>query len=754
VSILESALDLASRGIPVFPLNASRKPACDHGHLDASTDPAAVRRLFATPLAWAIGVATGERAGFDVLDVDPRNGGGAWLAENEPRLPMTRRHHTPRGGVHFLLAHAPGMRCSTGQIALGVDIKADGGYATWHPANGLHAEGEGWAPWPDWLLVAALRSRHSPARAPAAPEERAPPSAAALVEVLHALPNPAGTTREDYTGLNLAVQGCIRALEALDRIEGGAEAIRDAAAGWCARWDSDRAAGVETELARWDSDWSTRTADLTGWPHVLGLAARFGVDVSGHRLAAAAAEFAELPPVEPAPVAAPRVLSDYEPEPAPQANDPNWKNNLKPKSNGKIEGNLNNVDKVLRSAPAWSGVFRLNTFANQIEIARKPPFAAEWPREIKDVDFTATAVWFQREDIPVKPDTCAQAISLVAQGDHFSPVVDYLSGLTPDGIPRIDTWLVDYLGAMDTPLNRAVGAKFLISAVARAMFPGCQVDSMLVLEGRQGLKKSTVLRDLFGSRWFTDHIPDLGHKDAMSQLQGVWLVEHAEMATLGLAEANRAKEFISRRVDRFRPSYGRVNANFPRQCVFAATVNPGGKGYLKDETGARRFWPVSCGVGWPDTRQANVSALLAARDSLWAEAAARYRAGESWWLDRAELETAQASAAESRYDADIWTDPVSAFVAGRAFVQSGAVLGQLGMLTANQDKRAQIRLGGILRSLGWATGTHRVSGHVFRGYFAPAGAEITREIALVGARPADEFDATPPDGEEISRLLN
>lgn len=226
---------------------------------------------------------------------------------------------------------------------------------------------------------------------------------------------------------------------------------------------------------------------------------------------------------------------------------------------------------------------------------------------------------------------------------------------------------------------------------------------MLVLEGPQGLRKSSALRALFSTPWFTDHIPDLHNKDAALQIQGIWCLEHAEMATLGRADANRAKEFISRRVDRFRPPFGKLTQDFPRQCVFAASVNPSGSGYLRDETGARRFWPILCGQAWESgERQIDADAIEDIRDQLWAEAVAQYRAGAVWWLDTRNLEQMQTEAADARFDADEWVVPISAFIADKHVVRVGDVLSGAMLITPRDQSRAfQIRAGAVLRALGW-----------------------------------------------------
>jgi len=719
-NLLDAALALAALGLPVFPCATNKRPCCEGGFNAASTDPAEIARMFADPRAALIGVPTGAVSGFDALDIDPAKGGQEWRNVNAHRLPRTRRHFTRSGGTHELFPHTPGLRNSASKIAPGVDIRADGGYIIWWPQQGFATDGSAWEPIPDWLLIEGMRRQHREGSAPA-PTELAPPSAADLVALLNAMPNPESTTRDDYVALNLAVQGCLRALDALGQDDANAaEDIRDAAADWSSRWDSDRASDYETELRRWDSDWSIRTNDVSGWRHVLNVAHQCGADTSPWRHAAAVAEFGALP-AEPAAAAAPAATAVTEPpaaEPAASGADPYWESKLLMSGN-RPKPTLGNVLRALRDAPDWQNVFRYNTFSNRILISRQPPFdgGKPAPREISDTDFTRVADWMEGRGMAgVSKHMATDAVAAVADDNRFSPLVDYLDSLAHDGAARIDGWLIDHFGAADTPLHRAFSARFLISAVARAYRPGCQVDTMLVLEGLQGIGKSSALRAMFSGPWFTDHIPDLHNKDAALQIQGIWCLEHAEMATLNRTDANRAKEFISRREDRFRAPFGRTTENHPRQCVFAATVNPNGSGYLKDETGARRFWPVLCGVTWPDGGRIDIPALAAIRDQLWAEAVARYRAGEPWWLDTRELEQAQAETADARYDADAWTDAVREFIADKPFVWMADIFAAIGIPLPERSRAQQMRLAGVLRALDWHVKVQKLNGTSTRTY--------------------------------------
>jgi predicted P-loop ATPase len=215
--------------------------------------------------------------------------------------------------------------------------------------------------------------------------------------------------------------------------------------------------------------------------------------------------------------------------------------------------------------------------------------------------------------------------------------------------------MIKYLGAPDTEFVRAVSGMFLIAGVARILRPGCKADCVLVLEGPQGILKSTALKTLAGP-WFTDELADLGTKDAAQQLSGVWIIEMSEMEGVERGQVNRIKSFVSRSVDRYRPPYGHRTIEQPRQCVFAGTVNH--DEYLRDETGGRRFWPVQC-------TNIDIEGLASVRDQLWAEARDRYQADEAWWLNTERLQTAAAEEQRDRYQSDPWQDPICKYLLGK-----------------------------------------------------------------------------------------
>jgi hypothetical protein len=361
-------------------------------------------------------------------------------------------------------------------------------------------------------------------------------------------------------------------------------------------------------------------------------------------------------PARPAPVTDDGVARDEEaPEPAPaSAANPHWRDMLlRSVSTEAPKGLLANAITAFRHSPAWDGVLAFNAFSLTTMAMKPPPWmelVAEYPRPWTDRDDCLAADWLQREHIEVRPDTAGQAAQAVAHDHEYHPVREWLADLKWDGQARVATWLNRYLGVPDDTYSRAVAEKWLVSAVARIHEPGAKADCVLILEGPQGLRKSTAL-NVLGYPWFTDQIPDLGSKESSIQIQGVWIVEIAELASINRSALDATKAFMSRATDRFRPPYGKRSIDAPRQCVFAGSVNPGGIGYLNDETGARRFWPVVCtGI--------DIDALQRDREQIWAEAVASYRSGVKWWMDTRDLELAAEQHQSDRYNDDVWDEMI------------------------------------------------------------------------------------------------
>jgi hypothetical protein len=320
------------------------------------------------------------------------------------------------------------------------------------------------------------------------------------------------------------------------------------------------------------------------------------------------------------------------------AEDPDaWASKLVTNANAKGELSIKNceanIELVLTHAPEWRGVLKHNEVKREIECVGGPV-----PGKNLDVLEVDAAIWFQRSDygklgLMAKPTMMRDCLRTAAFANGYDPLRDYLEALTWDGKPRADSFLETYFGAEGDPRYlRAVGAKWLISAVARAMRPGEKVDTVLILEGLQGLGKSSAFRAL-GMNWFSDTAIDISNKDSWSLASQFWILEFAEVKDVRRADTDTLKAFLSRNEDTYRPPYGRVNIKVPRRCVFVGTTNAAE--YLKhDPTGYRRFWPVKC-------EKVDLIALRRDVPQLWAEAMMRFNKGEHWWLNDDEAELAK-----------------------------------------------------------------------------------------------------------------
>jgi predicted P-loop ATPase len=399
-----------------------------------------------------------------------------------------------------------------------------------------------------------------------------------------------------------------------------------------------------------------------------------------------------------------------------QTND--WTQGLIVDKRGAPKPLLINAALALREAPGWQGVLAHNDFAKRTEllqpppwdVARQPDVRTTWVSRIWTAhDDLEANQWLQGRDINihVSLNVTEIAVELVASEYHFHPVLDYLDGLTWDGKPRLDDWMSDYLGVVPSDYVTAVSQRSMIGAVARVRDPGCKVDNMPIFEGLQGIGKSKMAQAMF-EPWFTDEIADLGSKDAAMQMQGVWAIEVSELDAMSRGEVSKIKAFISRRVDRFRPPYGHRVGEFPRQCVFWGTTNS--SGYLKDETGGRRSWPIAC-------TKLDITGLKAVRDQLWAEADRLYWADVKWWIVNPNVAKVAEEVQADRYAEDVWTDQVMTFIAKmRSTTIANILLDALNMQTSRQSQVEQNRVARILRANGWER--YQIGGGTDRGRMA------------------------------------
>lgn len=370
-----------------------------------------------------------------------------------------------------------------------------------------------------------------------------------------------------------------------------------------------------------------------------------------------------------------------------------WQEKLQYSEKGGMIGHPYNVALILGNDRRWDGVIAYDQFASKIRKMRTPPYGGA-PGDWSDLDDIKVTLWLADVyGLRVKSAMVLEAVNSVAHDNAYHPVREYLEKLEWDGTPRLEQWLQDRLGVVDSDYTRKVAKRWPISAVARVFQPGCKADSVLILEGIQGAGKSTSM-SVLGGAWFMDTPFNLGDKDGYQAIRGKWIVELGELDAFNKAESTRAKQFFSASVDTYRESYGRRVLDVPRQCVFVGTTNQ--DEYLKDDTGNRRYWPVMC-------TKVDVEGLRADRDQLWAEAVACYKAGHVWWVERDEAELFAAEQ-DQRYQADMWEEPIIEYLKrhiGDSVTGAHILEKALNIDPSHWDKPAQMRVGKIMHRLKW-----------------------------------------------------
>jgi predicted P-loop ATPase len=401
---------------------------------------------------------------------------------------------------------------------------------------------------------------------------------------------------------------------------------------------------------------------------------------------------------------------------------PNILARLDHNDDGIIRNHIGNVMIMLRHHNALRGILAYNEFRHDVILMRPVPRHDEQPtgnfdpRPIEDTDITAIHIWLSLDNFPSVPRAnIANAVPAAALENTFHPVREYLNLITWDGKERLRGWLSAYLGAVHRNADELdylenIAANALIAAVARIMSPGCKADHVLIIEGRQGIGKSTALKILAGEAWFSDNLPhDLTSKDAKDHLRGVWIVELPELGQLQKHEVEIIKAFITRQEEKYRPAYGRFEIVYPRQCVFFGTTNSAT--YLRDDSGNRRFWPVRCD---PAGGVIDLEGLARDRDQLWAEAVTWFRAGENWhFTDATVIEEATRQQTE-RFADDVWESKVLTYAnANEKFTIGDVLQNALEVVTPRQDRAGQNRVASILRSNGFEAGKRSKRGRTW-----------------------------------------
>lgn len=338
----------------------------------------------------------------------------------------------------------------------------------------------------------------------------------------------------------------------------------------------------------------------------------------------------------------------------PEGYSDDWKAELEYSKSGRLQCTIGNIILILEHDPALRGRITHDLFAGVDAVEGGLPWnkhATQWT----DNDDANLRVWLERNYDITGKDKISDALTAVLTRHSYHPIRDYLNSLTWDGVPRLERLIIDYIGAEDTELNRAMTRKHFTAAVARVFEPGCKYDYCLILTGPEGAGKSTLLGKM-GGKWFNDSITTTEGKEGMEQLRRAWIIEMGELAGIKRSEVETVKAYLSKRVDIYRAAYGRRTTEHPRQCVFCGTTNE--TAFLKGDTGNRRFWVMEV---IPTLRKHTdwLRALDRDRDQLWAEAHHYYKRGERLYLSQ-ELE-AQAKQRQQEYN-DNNDDPLEAML--------------------------------------------------------------------------------------------
>ena len=362
---------------------------------------------------------------------------------------------------------------------------------------------------------------------------------------------------------------------------------------------------------------------------------------------------------------------------------------------------INNIDNALKilhsnfNGNIWFDEFHQKYFTSYN--FNDPDDFGKTTREWNKIDDLKLTVFMQREYNMSKmsDEIVNKAVRIHGYNHIKNEPKDWMNQLVWDGTPRIETFFIDCAGTKDTEYTRAVSKNFWIGIAARIFSPGCKLDTMPILEGEQGELKSTLL-EVIAQDWHCAASHDLYSKDFFQGMHGKLIIEFADLSSFNKAEVNIIKDILSRRIDFLRLPYAPIFQNFPRQSVFAGTTN--NSTYLKDSTGARRFWPLKTGT-------LNIQKAKDDREQLFAEALYLFKQGEKWWLMPSETKDEQ----EERREIDPWEPIIYDYIYHKNETTTREILlNCLHITEASQNRSEEIRVGNILRLFKWDRKQKRV----------------------------------------------
>lgn len=357
--------------------------------------------------------------------------------------------------------------------------------------------------------------------------------------------------------------------------------------------------------------------------------------------------------------------------------------------------NIDNVFKILERDHRYANRIWYDSFYNNIFTDLKFN-DQEKPREWTSTDTTNLVIILQRYYgmFKITHPAVEAAIEVYAKTNTQNEVQGWLTHLQWDGTSRIGNFLHTYMGADDNEYTRAISKNWFISIAARIMSPGCKADNMVILEGPQGVGKSTAL-SILGGKWFSELTTEIGTPEFIRQIQGKILIEISELSSFNKAEVNKIKQTLTNQIDNVRPLFKNNYEPKPRQCIFVGTTND--DEYLKDPTGARRFWPIL-------TSTINIDAITKDRDQLFAEAFTLYKQGHTWW----EVPDSAKDEQLRRQASDGWEDYIEDYLLGRQETKIKDICKHALDLDAHHvTPYVMQRIASILKRKGWVCRIHK-----------------------------------------------
>lgn len=547
------------------------------------------------PAEFATGIRTGEPSGIFVVDLDTKKGkDGIAALDAIGIVPETYTVQTRSGGVHLYFKH-PGIPVpnSVSKLGPGIDVRGENGYVVAPPTDGyVVLDDRSPVDAPPWLLA----KMGEPAKTIDLDTPRTVAASDAKIEEAKAWLETQAPCIEGQGGQKHLWTVC-RALTLEYAL------AEDVALGIMAAWNA-------TCVPPWEEHELVRTlqrAARSTWEKVPSWFDRLGPK--------------------------PKDENGYSFQPGRD----------RAPSEKLVKITTGDAVFALTNDPAWQGVLCYDTFSRAVRAIDPPcPLQLEI-RGLDDTDVTSIRIWFESQGFAIGFMDCKQAIKTAAMAKEVHPVREYLDSL-PKGDPKYLDRAAERLFGATTDIENTFFRRMMIGAVARIYEPGTKFDTMLVLYGSQGIRKSSFVRDLF-SPWYRSQMPELTGRDASHALEGYWGIELPELDKVQKLETETVKEFLSRQIDDYRQYGNGEKVRAFRQCVFVGTTNS--DDFLRDQTGNRRYWIISV------TKRIEALSDIV-RNELWSAAKALYEAGEQAWLTDEEEMQANALRANFEQEDDPW----------------------------------------------------------------------------------------------------